>query len=64
VNYPTDLAGRIARRELTRARLVANAEAQAYINVRSIVCGWYDQHDTCSGAVNCLCECHDPREGE
>lgn len=57
---PVDQEGRELRRGEIRGRLIAEAERQARVVGRSIVCGQYDQHGTCAGARHCLCECHDP----
>jgi hypothetical protein len=60
--YPTDLAGRQVRRTRIRRGILAEAEARIARAGRSLTCGEYRTHTTCSGAGNCLCECHDPRE--
>lgn len=59
-SLPVDRKAREVRRGEIRGRLIAEAERQARIVGRSIVCGQYDQHVTCAGARHCLCECHDP----
>lgn len=57
--YPTDPAEREARRRAVRRRAVEQAEAAALRATRSITCAESPDHSTCSGALNCLCPCHD-----
>lgn len=60
MSYPTDLAGRQAKREMVRRQKLAEA---ARVGL-TIVCDQGYRHDSCRGAAVCLCECHDPREAE
>lgn len=62
MSYPTDLAGRQAKRDGIRARLLASAEYNAQRVSRSLVCSTGTRHDSCVGAEGCLCPCHDPKE--
>lgn len=60
--YPTDLAGRKAKRAANRRRLIAEAEAKTQRTGRSLTCAESLDHSTCIGGGWCLCECHDPAE--
>jgi hypothetical protein len=60
-DYPVDRPARMKRRAEIRESFIAKAEAMAARAGRSITCGELprDRHETCFGAVACLCECHD-----
>lgn len=64
MSYPTDRAGRVARRAEIRDRMVAAAEQKAREVGRSLVCAYGSgiHPSSCDGATGCLCECHDPAE--
>jgi hypothetical protein len=62
MSYPTDLAGRRAKRAEIRRRMIAAAEAKAREVGRSLVCISGVHPASCVGATGCLCECHDPEE--
>lgn len=64
--YPTDRAGRAARRTQIRDRLIAEAERKARETGRSLVCvfGSGKHPSSCVGATGCLCECHDPEPAD
>lgn len=62
--YPTDRAGRVAKRAQIRTRMVAAAEQKAREIGLSLVCAYGSgRHpSSCVGAAGCLCQCHDPKE--
>jgi hypothetical protein len=59
-DYLVNQEGRELQRAAIRARLIAEAERQTVIQGRSMLCAAAVRHDTCVGALHCLCECHDP----
>lgn len=59
MSYPTDLAGRLAKREMIRQQKLAEA-ARIGLTIACRDQGY--RHSTCLGAAVCLCPCHDPAE--
>jgi hypothetical protein len=54
--YPTDHKARVAERARIRSQAIAAADRIG----RTLTCAESTDHSTCVGALNCLCECHDP----